>query len=186
MCFLLAVPTSTHDVFISFSLSQYYCLHFWKKWIHVGAWIFQGRRSSTIHKMLQFVSWRHNYAITEGRYLMRQHAPMFFSLHLFYLSTAACISGKKSWVHVGKRIFQGQRSSTNHKMLLFVSWRNKYAIIECSLYVAPTSTHGAFTSLSLSVYLGAVAYISVEISLGSFWCRDILRFKGQSLFTNYF
>ena len=34
------------------------------------------------------------------------------------------------------------------------------------------------------VYLGAVAYISVEISLGSCWHRDILRVKGQALFTN--
>ena len=33
------------------------------------------------------------------------------------------------------------------------------------------------------VYLGAVAYISVEISLGLFWRRDILRGKGQALFT---
>ena len=36
----------------------------------------------------------------------------------------------------------------------------------------------------LLVYLGTVAYISVEISLGSFWRRDILRVKGQALFTN--
>ena len=34
------------------------------------------------------------------------------------------------------------------------------------------------------VYLGTVVYISVEISLGSFWRRDILRVKGQTLFTN--
>ena len=38
--------------------------------------------------------------------------------------------------------------------------------------------------LLLLVYLGAVAYNSVEISLGSFWHRDILRVKGQALFTN--
>ena len=31
------------------------------------------------------------------------------------------------------------------------------------------------------VYLGAEAYISVEISLGSCWRRDILRVKGQAL-----
>ena len=132
-------------------------------------------------------------------------------------------------------------------MLLFVSWRNKYAIIEWPLFDAPTSTHGVFTSFSLPqycwwhfwrnkvgsmlaqgflrvksqakitkcyflwvgainmqslnghylmpqqvpmvfllllVYLGAVAYISVQISLGSCWRRDILRVKGQALFTN--
>ena len=35
-------------------------------------------------------------------------------------------------------------------MLLFVSWRNKYAITEWPLFDAPTSTHGVFTSISLS------------------------------------
>ena len=132
-------------------------------------------------------------------------------------------------------------------MLLFVSWRNKYAIIVWPLFDAPTSIHGVFTSFSVSqycclhfwknkvgsmlaqgflrvegqakitkcyflwvgarnmlslsghylmrqqvpmvfllllVYLGTAAYISVEISLGSFWRRDILRVKGQALFTN--
>ena len=131
-------------------------------------------------------------------------------------------------------------------MLLFVSWRNKYAIIEWPLFDAPTSIHGVFTSFSISqycclhfwkikvgsmlaqgflrvksqakitkcyflwvgainlyslsgrhlmrqkvpmafllllVYLGAVAYISAEISLGLCWRRDILRVKGQALFT---
>ena len=33
------------------------------------------------------------------------------------------------------------------------------------------------------VYLGAVAYISAEISLGLCWRRDILGVKGQALFT---
>ena len=45
---------------------------------------------------------------------------------------------------------------------------------EWPLFDAPSSTHGVFTSL---VYLSAVAYISVEISLGSCWCRGYL--KGQ-------
>ena len=44
--------------------------------------------------------------------------------------------------------------------------------------------HVPMVFLLLLVYLGAVAYISVEISLGSFWSRDILRVKGQALFTN--
>ena len=130
-------------------------------------------------------------------------------------------------------------------MLLFVSWRNKYAITEWPLFDAPTSTYGVFTSFSLSrycclhfcrnkfglilaqgyltgqmssiiykfklfmtlcdmqllsghylmrhqvptvsllllVYLSAVAYISVEISLGSCWCGDILSVKGQGFIT---
>ena len=82
-------------------------------------------------------------------------------------------------------------------MLLFVSWRNKYAIIEWPLFDAPKSTHGVFTSFIKEVktpcvlfgavqlvLFGTVVYISVEISLGSFWCRDILPVKGQALFTN--
>ena len=87
-----------------------------------------------------------------GHYSMRKQAPLVFSLHLVYLSTAACISEKIKLGHVGARIFKGQRSSKNHKMLLFVSWRNKYAIIEWPLFDAPTSTHGVFTSFSLSRY----------------------------------
>ena len=70
------------------------------------------------------------------------------------------------------------------KCYFFVSWRNKYAIIEWPLFDSPTSTHGDITSLSFKFYLGTVAYISVEISLGSFWCRDVLQVKGQALFTN--
>ena len=128
-------------------------------------------------------------------------------------------------------------------MLIFVSWRNKYVIIEWSIFDAPISTHGVFTSFTLPqycclhfwknkvrsilaqgflrvigqakitkcyflwvgvinrqslsghylmrqqvpmvfllllVYLGAVAYISVEISVGSCWRKDILRVKGQA------
>ena len=38
--------------------------------------------------------------------------------------------------------------------------------------------------LLLLVYLGAVAYMSVERSLGLSWRRAILRVKGQALFTN--
>ena len=37
-------------------------------------------------------------------------------------------------------------------MLLFVSWRKKYAIIEWPLFDAPKCTHGVFTSFSLSRY----------------------------------
>ena len=45
-------------------------------------------------------------------------------------------------------------------MLLFVSWPNKYAIIEWPLFDAPTNP---WCFLLLLVYLGAVAYISVEV-----------------------
>ena len=66
------------------------------------------------------------------------------------------------------------------KCYFFVSWGNKFVIIEWPPFDAPTSTHGVLLPL---VHLGAVAYISVEISLGLCWRRDILRVKGQALFT---
>ena len=124
-------------------------------------------------------------------------------------------------------------------MLLFVSWGNKFVVIECPPFDAPKSTHGVFTSFSLPrccclhfcrnkfglmlaqgyfkgqsssiihtlqlfmtlcdmqsssgnysmshqvpmvsllllVYLSAVSFISVEISLGSCWHGYILRVK---------
>ena len=128
----------------------------------------------------------------------------------------------------------GQRSSKNHKMLLFVSWGKKFVLIEWPPSDAPKSTHGFFTSFSLSrccclhfcrnkfglmftgqrlsiihilqlfmtlcdmqsssgnysmchhvsmvsllllVYLSAVSFISVQISLGSCWLGYILRVK---------
>ena len=40
---------------------------------------------------------------------------------------------------------KGQAQKLLTKMLLFVSWRKKYAIIEWPLFDAPTSIHGAFT-----------------------------------------
>ena len=36
------------------------------------------------------------------------------------------------------------------QMLLFMSWRNKYVVIEWPLFDAPTSTHSVFTSFSLT------------------------------------
>ena len=83
-----------------------------------------------------------------GHYMMRQQIAMVFSFHLVYLSTAVCISEKKiELVHVGARIFKGQGSSTYHKMLLFVSWRDQYAIIEWPLLDVGTSTHDVLLPL---------------------------------------
>ena len=102
---------------------------------------------------------------------------MVFSLHLVYLSTAACISEKWIWVHVGARIFKGQRSSTNHKILLFVSWRNTYAIIEWPLFAAPTSTHGVFTSFSLPQYCCLHFWRN---KVGSMLAQGFLKVKNQA------
>ena len=86
-----------------------------------------------------------------GHYLMRQQVSIVFSLHLVYLSTAACISENNK---VGSMLAQGflrvKKSSKNHKMLLFVSWGNKFVIIEWPSFDAPSSTHSVFTYFSLS------------------------------------
>ena len=78
------------------------------------------------------------------------------------------------------RIFKGQRSSTNHKMLLFVSWRNKYAIIEWPLFDAPTSIHGVFTSFSISQCCCLHFW---KNKVGSMLAQRFLRVKSQAKIT---
>ena len=101
--------------------------------------------------MLLLVSRRNKYAIIEWPLFNAPTSTHGVSLHLVYLSTAACISEK---IKVGSMLAQGflrvKSQAKNHKMLLFVSWRNKYAIIEWPPFDASTSTHGDFTSFSLS------------------------------------
>ena len=48
-----------------------------------------------------------------GHYLMHQQVSMVFSLHLVYLSTAACISEKIKFGPCWRKIFKGQKSSKN-------------------------------------------------------------------------
>ena len=99
----------------------------------------------------------------------------------FSLSRYCCLHffRNKFGLILGQGYFTGQRSSIIHKLQLFRTvW---YAIVEWPLFDAPSSTHGVFTCL---LYLSAVAYISVELSLGSCWCRDILSVKGQGFITN--
>ena len=96
MCLLLAAPTSTHCVFTSFSLSQYCCLHFWKN--KFGSMLAQGflrvKGQAQITKCYFLWVDAINMQSLSSHYLMRQQAPKVFSLHLVYLSTAACISEK--------------------------------------------------------------------------------------------
>ena len=111
-----------------------------------------------------------------GHYLMLQQVPMVFLLLLVYLGTVVYISVEISLGSFWRRDIlrvKGQALFTNCNFLwLFVQmW---YAIIEWPLFDAPSSTHCVFTSL---VYLSAIAYISLEISLGSCWCRGY--FQGQ-------
>ena len=106
---------------------------------------------------------------------------MMLSLLLVYLSTAACISEKR--VYVSARSFQDQRSSTNHKMLLFVSWSSKYATIEWPLFDAPTNTHGVFTPFSLPQY--CCLHFWKKNKVGSTLAQGFLRFKGHAKITKF-
>ena len=134
-----------------------------------------------ITKCYFFVSLRNKYAITES--------PLFdapTSIHgvftSFSLSRYCCLHfcRNKFGLILAQGYFTGQRSSIIHKLQLFMTLCDN-AIVEWPLFDAPSSIHGVFTSL---VYLSAVAYISVEISLGSCWCGDIVRVKGQGFITN--
>ena len=135
------------------------------------------------HKMLLFVSWRNKYAIIalSGHYLMLQQVSMVFSLHLVYLSTAACISEKNK---VGSMLAQGflrveSQAKITKCYFLWVGAINLYSL--SGRHLMRQKVPMAFWLLL--VYLCAVVYISAEISLGLCWRRDILRVKGQALFT---
>ena len=185
MCLLLAAPTSTHGVFTLFSLSQYCCLHFWKKksiLVHVGARILRVKGQAQISKCYFLWVDTINMQSLSGHYLMRQQAPMVFSLNLVYLSTAACISEK---IKLGpcwcKDFFRVKSQAKITKCyFLWVGAINTQSL--SGRYLMCEQVPMVF--LVPLVYQGAVAYISVEISLGSCWRRDILRVKGQALFTN--
>ena len=113
-----------------------------------------------------------------GHYLMRQQVPMVFLLVLVYLGTVAYISVEISLgSFLVQGYFKGQRSSIIHKLQLLMTlcaWRDMQLLSGHYLMRHQLSTHGVFTSL---VYLSAVAYISVEISLGLLLMRGY--FKGQ-------
>ena len=182
MCLLLAAPTSTHGVFTSFSLSQYCCLHFWKN--KFGSMLAQGflrvKGQAQITKCYFLWVDAINMQSLSGHYLMRQQAPMVFSLHLVYLSTAHFWRNK-----VGSMLAQGflrvkSQAKITKCYFLWVSAINMQSLN--GHYLMRKQVPMVF--LLLLVYLGVVVYISVEISLGSCWRRDILRVKGQALFTN--
>ena len=117
-----------------------------------------------------------------GHYLMRKQVPMVFSLHLVYLSIATCISEKNK---VRCLLAQG-----------FLRVKSQAKITKCYLLWVGTIKMQSLSGRHLMrqqvpmvfllplVYLYAVAYISIEITLGSCWRGDILRVKGQALFTN--
>ena len=84
-------------------------------------------------------------------YLMRQQVPMVFSLHLVYLSTAACISEKIKLGPCWRKDFLRVKSQAKITKCYFL-WVSAINMQSLSgpPFDAPTSTHGVFTSFSLS------------------------------------
>ena len=116
-----------------------------------------------------------------GHFLMRQRVPMVFLLLLFYLGDVAYISVETSLDSCWRRDILWVKGQGFSQIAFFMT------LIDMQ---SSSGNHSIrhqvpMVSLLLSVYLSAVAYISVEISLGSCWrCRDILWVKGQGLITN--
>ena len=172
MCLLLAAPTSTHGFPLHLVyLSTAACI---SEKINLGScWrkIFKGQRSSTNHKMLLLWVDAINMQPLSSHYLMRQQAPMAFSLHLVYLSTC-CLHFWKN--NVGSMLAQGflrvkSQAKITKCYFLWVGGINMQSL--SGHYLMRQKVPMVF--LLLLVYLGTVVYISVEISLGSFWRRDI-------------
>ena len=115
-----------------------------------------------------------------GHYLMRQTVPMVFFTS-FSLSRYCCLRfcRNKFGLILAQGYFKvkGQALFTN---LNFITLCDMQSLSSHYLMRHQVPT-GVFTSL---VYLSAAAYNSVEISLGSCWCSDILRVKDQGFITN--
>ena len=73
--------------------------------------------------------------------------------------------------------FKGQRSSIIHILQFFMTLCD----MQSSSGNYSMCHQVPMVSLLLLVYLSAVSFISVEISLGSCWCGDILWVKGQKI-----
>ena len=149
-----------------------------------GARIFWGVKGQALITTCEFL-WvcATHMQSSRGYYSMHHQVPMMFLLLLVDLCAAACISEEKKIGPCWRRdilTFKGQRSSTNHKMLLFwaQSICNHWV---ATIWCAKKYPWCFFTSFSLSK---CCCLHSVEISLESGWRRDILRVKGQALITN--
>ena len=116
-----------------------------------------------------------------GHFLMRQRVPMLFLLLLFYLGAVAYIYVETSLGSCWRRDILGVKGQAFSQIAFFMTLID----MQSSSGNYSMRHQVPMVSLLFSVYLSAVAYISVEISLGSFWRRDILWVKGQGLITNY-
>ena len=85
-----------------------------------------------------------------GHYLMRQQVPMVFSLHLVYLSTAACISEEIKLGLSWRKDFYGSKVKHKSQNVTFCELAQSICKHWVATIDAPTSAHSVFTSFSLS------------------------------------
>ena len=175
---LFDAPTSIHGVITSFSISQYCRLHFWKN--KVGSMLAQGflrvKSQGKITKCYFLLVGAINVHSLSGRHLMPQKVPMAFLLPLVYLGAVAYISVEISlglcWRKDTLRV-KGQALFT------YCNFFMTFCDMQSSSGNYSMYHQVPMVSLLLLVYLSAVSFISVEISLGSCWRGDILRVKGK-------
>ena len=109
-----------------------------------------------------------------GHYLMRQQALKY----PLCLSRCCCLHfcRNKFGLMLAQGYFKGQRSSIIQKLQLSTTLCD----MQSSSGINYSMRHQVpMVSLLLLVYLSAVAYICVEISLGFCWRGGILRVKGK-------
>ena len=136
--------------------------------------VFKGQKSRKIHKMLLFLNWGNKFTIIEWPSFNASTSThgVFIS---FSLSRCCCLHycRNKFGLMLVQGYFKGQRSSIIHILQLFMTLCD----IQSSSGNYSMCHQVPMVSLLLLVYLSAVSYISVEISLGSCWRGDILRVK---------
>ena len=126
--------------------------------------------------MLLFVCWDNEFVIIEWPPFDAPTSTLgvFTS---FSLSMCGCLHfcRNKFGLMLAQGYFKGQRSSIFHKSQLFMTLCD----MQSSSGNYSMCHQVPMVPLLLLVYLSAVSYISVEISLGSCWHGDILRVKGK-------
>ena len=170
---LFDASISTHGVFTSFSyLSTANCI---SEKIKVGSMLAQGfvrvKSQAKITKCYFLWVGAKNMQSLSGRHLMRLQVPMVFLLPLVYLGVVAYLSVEVSLGSCWRMRVKGQGLITNCNFL--------WLCVICNHQVITTRCVIKYPWCLLLVYVSAVAYISVDISLGSCWCGDISRVKGK-------
>ena len=124
--------------------------------------------------MLLFVSWGNKFVVIECPPFDAPKSTMAFLLPLI-LSRCCCLHfcRNKFGLMLAQGYFKGQRSSIIHTLQLFMTLCD----MQSSSGNYSMSHQVPMVSLLLLVYLSAVSFISVEISLGSCWHGYILRVK---------